>query len=523
MNVYKYEIQDGVADAIENNNSIGFVCDILEQKKFNPNEEEIKQSFAFLGEQAERQKDLYYLNSVLVSAGWNKNDDVFPVDQLWAAKNTPINKQFNYMHDDTDIIGHITGSMVVDHDGKRINEASAEAELPEKIDIITSAVIYKTWSDPDMRSRIATLIEEIDQGKWSVSMECIFSNFDYAIVGPDKSQKVLARTEESSFLTKHLKIYGGTGEYNGYKIGRLLKGFYFSGKGLVSKPANPRSIILSKEVDPFNSKANTITFNNFLTAMENHNMSDNAKQIEDLQAQLEAVKAEFETEKSTIETQHADKLAEVTSANESVLAEKDQLIASLEAKVQELEDSIAGMNGDKEKMMKEAEAFKKGMDEKEEELKKMKEQYAAMMKEMKGMKRMASLVEAGANEETAAKIIEDFAEANDEMFGAVVALLADKAPQPQPEPAPQPEPQPEPEPEPEPEPAPEPAPVDFGSEDAEDDGEEADASELDSVEGVAEATLANPESNQENQNLAIASAASWLRQSVLKSTKNLTK
>jgi hypothetical protein len=164
-------------------------------------------------------------------------------------------------------------------------------------------------------------------------------------------------------------------------------------------------------------------------------------------------------------------------------------------------------------MMKEAEAFKKGMDEKEEELKKMKEQYAAMMKEMKGMKRMASLVEAGADEKTAAKIIEDFADANDEMFDAVVALLADKVPAPQPEP----------EPEPKPEPKPEPAPVDFGSEDADDDSEEADASELDDVDGVAEATLANPESTQENQNLAIASAASWLRQSVLKSTQKLSK
>jgi hypothetical protein len=515
MNIYKYEIEDGVADAIEENNSIAFTCDILEQKKFNPNEEEIKRSFAFLGEGQEKQKDLYYLNSILVSAGWNKNDDVFPVDQLWEARNTPVNKQFNYMHDDTDIIGHITGSMMVDHNGKRIEKASAESELPEKIDIITSAVIYKTWSDPGMRKRIEELTQEIDEGKWSVSMECIFSNFDYAIVGPDQSQKVLSRTEESSFLTKHLRAYGGTGEYNGYKIGRLLKGFYFSGKGLVSKPANPRSIILSKEVDPFNSKANTITFNNFLTAMENHNMSDNAKQIEDLQAELESVKAEFETEKSAIETQHADKLVEVTSANESVLAEKDQLIASLEAKVQELEDSIAGMNGDKEKMMKEAEAFKKGVDDKEEELKKMKEQYAAMMKEMKSMKRMASLVEAGANEETATKLVEDFAEASDEMFQSVVALLADKTPEPQPEPEPKPEPKPEPQPEP--------APVDFGSEDAEDDGEEADASELDNVEGVAEATLANPESNQENQNLAIASAASWLRQSVLKSTQKLSK
>ena len=153
------------------------------------------------------------------------------------------------MHDDTDIIGHITGSMVVDHNGKKVESMLLETDSqPEKIDIITSAVIYKTWSDARMRERIEELTKEIDEGKWSVSMECIFSNFDYAVIGPNNEQRVLSRTDESSFLTKHLKAYGGTGVYNGYKIGRLLRGFYFSGKGLVAKPANPRSIILNKEV-----------------------------------------------------------------------------------------------------------------------------------------------------------------------------------------------------------------------------------------------------------------------------------
>ena len=66
MKIYKYEIEDGIGDAIEKDNSIAFTCDILEQKKFNPNEEEIKRSFAFLGEGREKQKDLYYLNSILV-------------------------------------------------------------------------------------------------------------------------------------------------------------------------------------------------------------------------------------------------------------------------------------------------------------------------------------------------------------------------------------------------------------------------------------------------------------------------
>lgn len=506
MKIYKHEIQDGVSQAIRKNNSIAFDCDIIQPSIID--EKTILSSFACLyNDESEKQKDLYYLNAILVSAGWNKNDDVFGVNELWAARNTPVNKQFNYMHDDTDIIGHITGSMVVDHNGKAVEDISDTEQMPAKIDIITSAVIYKTWSDARMRERIEELTKEIDDGKWSVSMECIFNNFDYAIISPNNEQRVLSRTDESSFLTKHLRAYGGTGEYNGYKIGRLLRGFYFSGKGLVAKPANPRSIILNKEVNPFNSKAD-ITFYNFLTAMENHNMSDITMQIEDLKAQLEPAKANFDAEKSTIDTQNADKLAEVVSANESILAEKDQLITSLEAKVKELEDSVAGMKMDKEKMMKEAEAFKKDMDKKQEELMGMKEQYAAMMKEMKGMKRMASLIEAGASEEKATKIIQDFSDASDEIFASVVAILADRVPKP--------------EIKPEPEVKPEPAPVDFGSEGAEDDdNEEADASALDNAEGVAEATLANPESNQECQNLAIASAASWLRQSVLKSTKNL--
>jgi hypothetical protein len=509
MKIYKHEIKDGVAKAVEKSNSIAFQCDILQP--LNVNEDNILSSFACLyNDESEKQQDLYYLNAILVSAGWNKNDDVFGVNELWTARNTPVNKQFNYMHDDTDIIGHITGSMVVDHNGKAVESMLLETDSqPEKIDIITSAVIYKTWSDARMRERIEELTKEIDEGKWSVSMECIFSNFDYAVIGPNNEQRVLSRTDESSFLTKHLRAYGGTGVYNGYKIGRLLRGFYFSGKGLVAKPANPRSIILNKEVNPFNSKAD-ITFYNFLTAMENHNMSDITMQIEDLKAQLESSKANFDAEKSTIEKQNADKLAETVSANESILAEKDQLITSLEAKVKELEDSVAGMKMDKEKMMKEAEMFKKDMDKKQEELMGMKEQYATMMKEMKGMKRMASLIEAGASEEKANKIVEDFSDASDEIFASVVAILADKTPKP--------------ETKPEPEVKPEPAPVDFGSEGAEDDDdEEADASALDNAEGIAEATLANPESNQECQNLAIASAASWLRQSVLKSTKNLKK
>ena len=76
------------------------------------------------------QIDLHYLESVLVSTGWNKNDDVFTVGATWEARNTPEDKQFNFMHDENDIIGHITGSYVLNKDGKKI-EASSEA-APER-------------------------------------------------------------------------------------------------------------------------------------------------------------------------------------------------------------------------------------------------------------------------------------------------------------------------------------------------------------------------------------------------------
>ena len=485
MQIHEYEINDGLQEKIENDNSIAFDCEIIDlDPAFNIDEENIKKSLAFVGVDAEKQKDLFYLNSVLVSAGWNKNDDVFAVEQLWDARNTPVNKQFNYMHDDTDIIGHMTASMVMDQEGNLIADDTAVDSLPEKIDIVTSAVIYKTWSDPQMRERVQELCEGIDAGEWSVSMECIFTDFDYAILGPDDENRVLARTEESSFLTKHLRVYGGEGEYQGYKIGRLLKGFYFSGKGLVAKPANPRSIIFSKDTNPFDARA-SVSFDNFLVAMENHNMSDNTKQIEDLTA-------EFEAAKSEITENFESQIAELTSANESLAGEK----ADLEAKTADLEAQ--------------AKEHQCECDKKDEELKNLKAQYSDLEKAMKDMKRAAMLKEKGKASEEIDTILADFAEASDEMFDSVVALMADKH---------QAEEEVAPEPAPEPEVAEEVAEEAAPEEIVEEEVEEADASELDEVEEVAEATLANPE--EEVENTAIASAAQWLRKSVLKSTKNL--
>jgi len=344
MQIYKAEIIDGISELIRKDNSIAYCsqavltsdipkCEVVKklQASSNPN-----------------QIDLHYIKSVLVSTGWNKNDDVFSNAQTWAARNTPEDKQFNFMHNENDIIGHITGSYVVDRNGNKI-EADVN-DVPSEFDIITEAVLYNSWSNPDNRERMQNIIAEIEQGKWFVSMECLFSGFDYAVIDPKGEAKVVARNDESAFLTKHLRAYGGTGEYEGYKIGRSLRDISFSGKGLVSKPANPRSIILDS------SKAFTITEQYVSNVSKgDFNMQDNNEEKQ-LSEELAS-----STEQVTVTQSEAEaELSAKISAFETALAEKDEAIRTLEAailslqqtltsKESQLSESVAAMNDMKKK------------------------------------------------------------------------------------------------------------------------------------------------------------------------------
>jgi hypothetical protein len=361
--IYESEIIDGLADRLKHN-SIACVCDIVGNKDLNGEiSEDIRTALASV---RPAQSDLYYLNSILVSAGWNKNDDVFDVEDLFNAKDTPVDKPFNFMHDDSDIIGHMIASAAITEDGTFVESAP----LPEKLDLITSAVIYKVWSDPDQRTRIEGLIEQIDRGELAVSMECVFRNFDYALLSPSGEKKVLTRDETSAFLTKHLRCYGGTGEFEGYKIGRLLRDLYFSGKGLVDKPANPRSIILPKDVTPFGP----IQAEMILTAMEVE-MPDNSE-LETAKASVAALTTEVEAHKASV--------------------------SSLEAKVTELEQTIATITNEKMALSQELQV---------------------MVANLKAVSRKAALISAGASEVKADELIEKFSQATDEMFESVVALI----------------------------------------------------------------------------------------------------
>ena len=411
ITIYKSEIEDGLQEAIASNNSIAFaapvsISNMTESQEAVARDLAIDKLFSKADSNPD-QFDLYYLNSILVSTGWNKNDDVFDRKTTWAARNTPEDKQFNFGHNEKDIIGHITSSMVVDQDGKPIDKDTSPEALPEKFDIITSAVLYNSWSDPELRERMSKVISEIEEGKWYVSMECLFSGFDYALVDPEGQQKVLARDEASAFLTKHLRAYGGSGEYEGYKIGRLLNNIAFSGKGLVSNPANPRSIIIN-DVDPFaNTQAMTITTSNF---KENSDMSNEnlERQIADLKAELAQAKTEAQELKAEVSNQKDEEIKAQLEAFEATIAEKDEAVAEAKVAIEAAEAKVAELT--------------EALASKDEELSEAVAKIEAQEAEAKLLARKTALTEAGAEEEEIESILETFAEASDEMFEQVVAL-----------------------------------------------------------------------------------------------------
>jgi hypothetical protein len=506
MKIYQNEIDSGLEDQIKSNASIAYASPVTTYIPSKRQKESIKQ-LVVAQEKSEAddkdQFDLYYLNSILVSTGWNKNDDVFATEEVWTAKDTPVNKQFNFMHDESDIIGHITGSVVIDQEGNEINSIAGN----NKFDIATSAVLYNSWTTPELSERMQKIISQIEEGKWFVSMECLFNDFDYAVVTPDGDQKIIARDESSAFLTKYLRAYGGEGKYDGYTIGRLLRNIAFSGKGLVSNPANPRSLILN-DVDPFQSSQAEEINNYSFTNMENKDMSDVLReQVEELKAELATAKKASDALKAEITKQKDEEFQSKIEAFEATASEKDEAIAeaqaaieAAQAKVAELEEAIA---------------------KKDEELASANEKIEAHAAEKKLLARKTALLEVGVEGEEAEATIEKFAEANDEMFEEIVALMKKKGEFP-------PKKKDEDEEEDKPEAGKpkaeevEATEADEATEEETDEAEaEAEAEVLEDVEEEVEAALAD--AGDDSSDELRASASEWLESNVLRSTATLNK
>ena len=402
MKIYKNEIKDGVADLVQANASIAYCSQaLLCADEFVDDSDFIAKLKA---ESANpNQIDLYYIKSILVSTGWNKNDDVFDNQSTWAARDTPEDKQFNFMHNENDIIGHITGSYVVDKEGNKIE---AE-EAPPEFDIVTEAVLYNSWTDPENRDRMQQIIAEMEEGKWFVSMECLFAGFDYALLDEGGNGKVLARNEDSSFLTKHLRAYGGSGEYENYKIGRSLREISFSGKGLVSKPANPRSIILDASKAFLNSNVDVIKLSKGENTMTDNNVLE--QQIADLKTELASARDEAVELRAKVDESASKEYLDTIAKLEETLASHEEVVKALEVSVAEKEAAYT-------ELYESVEAKNKDFQEKMEELKKMK-------KEKKVEARKAALLDLGLEAEEAEESLASYEAFDDESFAAIVAAM----------------------------------------------------------------------------------------------------
>lgn len=427
--VYKDEATDGLLDKIRQNTTIAYCAPLEKRGETNLDLAlKIEQSVAntFPGSSF---GDLYPTKSVFVTTNWNKNDDVFDPQATWAARKTPSHKPTNIEHDEHRLVGHMTDSWVIDEDGKVIPDSTSASDLPDVFHLCNGAVIYTSWEDQELVDRTQKLIAEIEAGTKFVSMEVLFTSFDYAVVDPDGSSFTVARDDSSAFLTKHLRCYGGTGEFEGRKVGRLLKNLNFSGKGYVDKPANPESVIFSSgstfdfsnasQENPFITNSGVYLKQRQLVAAHNNegdnDMSENVL-TDALQSQLDEAKAANKSLKDEFKTL-TDKLAQADVATfESKIGKLEEALASATTKIEETEAKLSEANQKAVDVQSELAEAVKAQDEAEAKI-------AKAEAEALTASRISSLVDGGLDKTDAETKVETFSNLNDEQFSTLAAEL----------------------------------------------------------------------------------------------------
>ena len=215
------------------------------------------------------------------------------------------------------------------------------------------------------------MIRQIEAGQMYVSMECIFRGFDYAVQDPTGDNHIVARNEDTAFLTRHLRAYGGSGVFQDHKVGRLLRNITFSGKGFVEKPANPESVIFNNdEIFDFAGASvskNLFSNKNGVSVRIEQNILSNAgsekeilmssdflnEQVKELKEALATSQAEVKelsekVSKANVEkleaeatelTQTVETLSEALAQAETLTKEDEEKIAALEATIAELTEA----------------------------------------------------------------------------------------------------------------------------------------------------------------------------------------
>lgn len=353
--------------------------------------------------------DLFFVESILVTADWNKNDDYFDKNEVWNSRHTPLHKPSDVEHNRANIVGHITHCWGVDVDGNKLEDGLKSVDLPDFYHLMVGSVIYKNTLTAEEK-KTTEFIDAIKKGEWYVSMECLFTNFDYIALNASNQLVRIPRTAETAFLTKHLRAYQGTGSYENYKIGRLPKNIMFSGKGFVKNPANENGLIFTK-AHKFNkfieSGVNNIT--ELLSAkMENEMPVDFEVQYNELKKTVERLEAQNKELSDKMIKSNVDKLSaeivELTASIESA----NKSIADLKTENKNYTTQIATLT-------EQVTVATKAKTDLETELTSVK---ADILK----ANRVSKLVSDGLTKEEADSLVAKFTSLSDEQFTAIAEL-----------------------------------------------------------------------------------------------------
>jgi len=172
------------------------------------------------------------------SAFFNKNDHYFIPTELWKARASSKYMLVDWEHDREQIIGCISDSYAV-KDSTAMGDDSL-IDDNTAFDIYNEIVVWKNVF-PDYAEKIVDMHKE---GKLFVSMECTYEDFDFALQKGSDEVIVVARNEETDFLIDYIRVFGGSGKYEDYKVGIAFRNISFVGTGFCEKPANSRSYVL---------------------------------------------------------------------------------------------------------------------------------------------------------------------------------------------------------------------------------------------------------------------------------------
>ncbi len=430
--VYAAEHEAGIASVVASQNTLAYLSKVLQSpdvlRKQLVTAELLAQTQATLG--SDVTFDLYPIHTILVITGWNNSDDIFDRQETWSARMTPEDKPFNIGHEPRQIIGHITANTVVDDDLTVIADDIAFDDIPDKFHILTSAVVYRHIHSRDdtLEAEAAELIASIQAGDWFVSMECLFGGFDYGVTYASGEQHIIQRTNATAFLTKHLRIHQGCGEYNGGKLGRVLRNITFSGKGLVESPANPESVIFNDTKRFVGVVATNFTFVSEQTqetlahtnSTGENNMADNEKYLGQLEDTNKGLQSDLAAANKRIEELGEAQVKSAQAEKDAAIAKLDAELKAAQAKIEELTASY----NEAKKAQETAEADKTEVDTKLAEA-------TTKLTEVEGIAkataRVSLMVDKGIDKAEAETVVAEFSELDDDKFAKVVEMKSDAA------------------------------------------------------------------------------------------------